>query len=112
MLEMFLIVVFESLSCSLISKSYSHCWKGFKYAKDAGKLRIRRTWRIFLKKIAQFNCSEQTITKQKNSRGSSGNHTVLRTKGSQTFEGAYLNNFSNFLSCGLNVSIFYVKYLI
>ncbi len=33
------IVVFESLSCPLISKLYSHCWKGFKYAKDAGKLK-------------------------------------------------------------------------
>jgi len=32
-----------------ISKSYSHCWKGLKYAKDAGKLNI-----------GQFNCSGQT----------------------------------------------------
>ncbi len=22
-----------------ISKSYSHCWKGFKYAEDAGKVK-------------------------------------------------------------------------
>ncbi len=46
-----------------ISKSYSHCWKGFKYAKDA-----RPGW-LFLKNSGQFNCSGQTwdyitITKQ------------------------------------------------
>ncbi len=44
-----------------------------------------------------------------------GNHTVLRTKGSQTFEWGYyyLNNFSYFflLFFLLNVNIFYVKYL-
>ncbi len=45
-----------------------------------------------------------------------GNHThhYIRTKGSQTFEGGYFNNFSYFyffLSCGLYVNIFYVKYL-
>ncbi len=35
-----------------------------------------------------------------------------KTKGSQTFEGGYFNNFSYFfLSCGLYVNIFYVKYL-
>ncbi len=38
--------------------------------------------------------------------------TVLRTKGSQTFEWGDFNNLSYFvLSCGLNVNIFYVKYL-
>jgi len=39
--EPFLIVKLESLNCpqfaKRISKSHSHCWKGFKYPKDAGK---------------------------------------------------------------------------
>jgi len=42
MFEPFLIVVFESLVPSVnrwISKSYKHFWKGFKYAKYAGKLK-------------------------------------------------------------------------
>ncbi len=42
MFEPFLIVVFESLIVlsvkRWISKSYSHCWKGFKYA-EAVKLK-------------------------------------------------------------------------
>ncbi len=81
MFEPFLIVVFESINCpqceKMDLKSYSHCWKGFKYAKLLENCRIYRTWRICLKNSAQFNCSEQTrdswttITKQKNSRGSS-----------------------------------------
>ncbi len=54
-----------------ISKSYSHCWKKFKYSKDAGKLKNLQDMEIFLKNSTQFNCSEQTrdswtkITKQK-----------------------------------------------
>ncbi len=54
-----------------ISKSYSHCWKGFKYTKMLENQRICGTWRIFLKKSRKFNCSAQTrdswttITKQK-----------------------------------------------
>ncbi len=81
MFEPFLIVVLSpSIVLSVkrwISKSYSHCWKGFKYAKMLENCRIYRTWRICLKNSAQFNCSEQTRdswttnTKQKNSRGSS-----------------------------------------
>ncbi|MGL5901820.1 MAG: hypothetical protein ACRCZO_03980 [Cetobacterium sp.] len=43
MFEPFLIVEFESLSrpqCEKMNlKSFSHCWKGFKYAEDAGKLK-------------------------------------------------------------------------
>ncbi len=35
------IVVFESLSVKIwISISYSHCWKGIKYAEDGGNLKI------------------------------------------------------------------------
>ncbi len=81
MFEPFLIVCLSpSIVLSVkrwISKSYSHCWKGFKYAKMLENCRIYRTWRICLKNSAQLNCSEQTrdswttITKQKNSRGSS-----------------------------------------
>ncbi len=37
----FVIVMYESLNCpqceKMDLKSYSHCWKGFKSAKDAGK---------------------------------------------------------------------------
>ncbi len=37
----FVIVMYESLNCPQCEKmglkSYSHCWKGFKSAKDAGK---------------------------------------------------------------------------
>ncbi len=59
MFEPLLIVVFESLSVKRwISESYSHFWKGFKYA---GKLKnIQDLEDFFLKKSAQFNCSEQT----------------------------------------------------
>ncbi len=43
MFEPSVIVVFESLSCAqcerCLSKSYSLRWKGFKYTKDAGKLK-------------------------------------------------------------------------
>ncbi len=51
MFEPFLIVVFESLSCpqseKMISKSYSHCWKGFKYGKDAGKIKNQQDMEDF-----------------------------------------------------------------
>jgi len=50
MFEPFLIVVFESLSCppcEKISKSFSHCCKGFKYAKDGGKLKTFWDLEIF-----------------------------------------------------------------
>ncbi len=66
------IVAYESLSVKRwISKSFSHCWKGFKYTKMLENQRICGTWRIFLKNSRQFNCSGQTrdswttITKQK-----------------------------------------------
>ncbi len=65
--------------------------------------RFCRTWRIFLKNSAQFNCSEQTryswttiTTKKITVVDHPGNNTVLRTKGSQTFEWGYFNNFSYF----------------
>ncbi len=32
-----------------ISKSYNHCWKGFKYTKMLENQRICGSWRIFLK---------------------------------------------------------------
>ncbi len=41
-----------------ISKSYSHCWKGFK--KKIQNQKICGTWRIFLKNSKQFNCLGQT----------------------------------------------------
>jgi len=37
--EPFLIVVFALRMKRWMSKSYSHCWKGSKYAKGAGKLK-------------------------------------------------------------------------
>ncbi len=35
----------------------------------------------------------------------------IKNQGFPTFEGGYLNNSAIFLSCGLYVNIFYVKYL-
>ncbi len=72
--------------------------------------------RIILKNRAQFNCSGQTrdswTTSQNKKTVMDHPHTVLRTKGAQTFEGGYFNNLSYFLlSCGLNINIFYAKYL-
>ncbi len=66
MFEPFLIVVFESINCpqceKMDLKSYSHCWKGFKYAKMLENCRIYRTWRICLKNSAQFNCQNKQGT--------------------------------------------------
>ncbi len=41
MFAAFVIVVYESLSCPDY-KLYSHCWKRFKYVKDAGKLGAKK----------------------------------------------------------------------
>ncbi len=93
-----------------ISKSYSSNMQ-----KMLETWRFRRTWRIILKNSSQFNCSEQTrdsstkITKQKRSfsrRSFRLPQTILKTKGSYSFEGGSSNNFSCFC-----VNIFYVKYL-
>ncbi len=58
MFAAFVIVVYESLSCPDY-KLYSHCWKRFKYVKDAGKLGAKfffcGTWRIVLRNSGQFN---------------------------------------------------------
>ncbi len=73
----FVIVVYESLSCpqceNMDLKIIQSLLEGFKYAEDAGKPRMCRVWRIF----SGGNCSGPTrdslttITKYKNSRGSS-----------------------------------------
>ncbi len=92
--ESSVIVVNEFLSVRRwISKSYSNCWKGFKYTTMLENQRIWGSWRIFLKNSRKFNCSGQTrdswttITKQKNTAvDHSGNNTVLRIKHMLTFE--------------------------
>ncbi len=52
MFEPFLIVVFESLDCPQCEKMdlkiiQSVCWKGFKYVKDAGKLKNQQDMEDF-----------------------------------------------------------------
>ncbi len=81
MFEPFLIVVLSpSIVLSVkrwISKSYSHCWKGFKYAKcwktAESTERGGFVWRTVLSSTVQNKqgTHETTNTKQKNSRGSS-----------------------------------------
>ncbi len=73
---------------SWISKSYSHCRKGFNYAENVGKPKNVQELENFLKNSRQLNCSGPTrdswitITKQKDSRETSRKrHTVLRFKG-------------------------------
>ncbi len=66
--------MYESTNCcpceKMDLKSYSHCWKGFKYAENVGKL------------LGTNKGLMNTITKQKDNRGSSKKrHTVLRFKG-------------------------------
>ena len=85
MFESFLIIVFESLNCPQYEKMdlkiIQSLLERVQICKDAGKLKNLQELMIFLKNSSQFNCSEQTrdscttITKQKDSRGSSGNHT-------------------------------------
>ncbi len=123
-LESSVIVAHESLSCPRvkrwISKSYSYCWKGFKYTKMLENQSICVSWRIFLKNSRQFNCSGQTrdswttITKQKNtSVDHSGNNTLLRIKHiCKLLNGVIFINSTIVFSCRLHVHIFYVKYLI
>ncbi len=71
LLRMSLLVVFGVKR----SQKHSHCWKGFKYAEDAGKpIRIWETWEMFLKNSKQYYCSGQTrdswtIFPKKNSHG-------------------------------------------
>ncbi len=113
MFKPFLIVVFESLSSPQCEKdgSQNHtvtARKGSNKQKMLKNWRFCRTWRIILKNRAQFYCSEQTrdswtiITKQKQSwiiqRNTHGIKVVL-------IIAAIL------LSCGINVNIFYIKYL-
>ncbi len=57
------IVVYESLSVKrCISKSYSHCWKGFKYAKMLENQRICGSWRIFLKNSSSLTVQDKQGT--------------------------------------------------
>ena len=77
---------------------------------------ICRIWRIFLKNRAQINCSEQTrdswttMTKHKNSRGSSGNHTQYwESMVHILMNGVILINSAIVLSCQLNANIFLCK---
>ncbi len=79
--------------------------KGSNMKRNAGNWRICRTWMIFLRNSAQFNCWEQTRE----------SWTTIKTKNcldNPGFERGYFNIFSYFLSCGLCVNIFFfVKYL-
>ncbi len=82
-----------------VSESYSHCWKGFKYAEDAVKLKNLQNMEDFSEEQLSLTVQNKQGTHEqpsKNICGSSGNHTVLTTKGSQTFERGYFNNFSYF----------------
>ncbi len=121
MFEPFFNSVFESINClsvkRWISKSYSHCWKGFKYAKMLENCRIYRTWRICLKNssVQLFRTNKGTHEQPTQNKRQSWiiqvtSHSI-KNQGFPNFEGGYLNNFSYFLSCGLYVNIFYVKYL-
>ncbi len=61
-----------------ISKSYSHCWKGFKYAKDAVKLNNLQNMEDFSEEQLSLTVQYKQGTHEQpsqNTRGSSGNHT-------------------------------------
>ncbi len=71
MFSPFIIVMYESLNCPQCEKmglkSYSHCWKGIKSAKDAGKPEnvqdledfSEEKWAVVavVKKCMSLNCS-------------------------------------------------------
>ncbi len=121
MFEPFLIVCLSpSMVLSVkrwMSKSYSHCWKGFKYANMLENCRIYRTWRICLKNSAQFNCSEQTRTHEQPTQTKEQSWIIqvtshsIKNQGFPNFWRGYLNNFSYFFVLWTICKHIYVKYL-
>ncbi len=115
MFEPFLIVVFESLDCPRCKKMdlkiiqsllerVQICKRCLKTKEPAGiyseeqcPVELFRT----NKGLMYNHHNPPPPQKKKTAVDHPGNHTVLRTKGSQTFEGGYFNNFSLFLSCVL-----------
>ncbi len=104
----FLIVEFESLNCPQWkdrSKNHSHCWKGF---KDAVKLKNLQDMEDFSEEqssVYLFRANKGLMNNHhKKNMDHRGNHTVLGTKGSQTFEGRNLNN-SSYFFCLVAVNI-------
>ncbi len=124
MFEHFWIVVFESVNCpqcekmdlkiiqSLLERVQicKRCWKTEDSAGHGGFF-----WRTVLSLTVQIKQGTHEQPSQNKKTSSRLPNTLLRTKGSQTFEGGYLKNFSYFFLlffyCGLYVNIVYVKYL-
>ncbi len=101
-----------------ISKPYGHCWKGFKYAKDAGKTEESQAMEDFSEEQCSVYCfrnkqgtHEQPSQKKKKTVVDHPGNQVLRTKVPKLFKVVILIISAIFLSCGPYVNIFYVKYL-
>ncbi len=84
-----------------ISKSYSHCWKGIKYAENVGKPKNVQELEDFSEeqqavKLLRTNKGlKNNYHKTERHRGSSRKrHTVLRFKGMSTFERGHFYKFS------------------
>ncbi len=122
MFEPFLIVVFESINCppceKMDLKIIQSLLERVQICKNAGKLQNLQN----VEDLSEEQCSVQLFrtnkglmnnqhkTKEQSWIIQVTSHSI-KNQGFQTFEGGYLNNFSYFLSCGLYVNIFYVKYL-
>ncbi len=106
MFEPFLIVVFESINCPQCEKMdlkiIQSLLERVQICKNAGKLQNLQN----VEDLSEEQCSVQLFRTNKGLMNNQhktkkvvdhpGNSHILRTKGSQTFEGGYLNNFSYF----------------
>ncbi len=61
-----------------VSKSYSYCWKGFKYAEDAGKLKN-------LQELEDFSEEQQAVELLRTNKGlMNNNHNTEISRGSSS----------------------------
>ncbi len=113
----FVIAAYESLSVKRwISKSHSHCWKGFKYAEDAGKPKNVQELEDYSEEQLRWTVQSQRGTHEQLSqhRKTVVDHQkatqIIKIQGRVNFwTGSFFMNSVIILSCGVYINICYVK---